>query len=329
MKHLSRNLGLLIGIILSISCAQASQLTWQVVSGGKPFMDVAVDDKGYIEGSFYKDGKPIQTKYFYVGEDYTCSSNLKEDFQVTCQNMCFPSYRQKGLNFLLNLPREEMKQCKSEKVKGGFLGFFKKPRYLGFKSEVHKITCPSGSITVTLIPQFNKEAQMITQSGNPYFKELEDRFKIKGFFAKIVIQDNKTKKDLDLYEVKELLLHKNKGSISLPQDYLKVSTQDFFPKMDNLKKKVDEFNGQKRKTLEKNSAKNEISKIQTECKKRFPAQTDLATILNLCSQDPKMKERMGNAMQKWQSLLQKELFAPSQEKFQSGIKQILEGLCKK
>ena len=327
MKNLIK-FNLIVGIFLFTSIASASQLQWQVISGGKPFMDVAIDDKGNIQGSFYKDGKALQIQYFSTGEDYTCGANLKEDFGINCQNICFPSYRQKGLNFILNLPPQEVKQCKSEKVKGGFLGF-NKPRYLGFKSDVYKITCPSGTVTVTVIPEFKSQGDLIAQSGNPYFKDLADNFKIKGFIAKVVMQDQKTKKDLDLYEVKDLTLHKDKALIAIPENYLKVSSQDFFTKMDGLKKKIDKFGAQKRKILTNHPVNLEISKIQNECKERFPAQTDLATILNLCGQDPKMKDRMSGTMQKWQGLLQKEIFAPSQEKFQSGTRQILEGFCKK
>ncbi len=236
-------------LLLEGSQAQAAErLEWDAWTAAKPFMKISVDGDGHIEGSFYKEGTLSQNKYYYTDDDYTCAQDLKESFNVNCKNTCFPSYKRKGIELSMGLPKEELQKCTVKKVKRGFLGF-KREHFLDFKSETYALSCPAGIMHITLVPKFEKYARFINKSGNTYFQETLKALKLKGFVARITIDDQETKKPLEIYEVKNLVLHKKTDPVSLPKDYLKISTQAFLLKMDELEESVAQFADKKRKLL--------------------------------------------------------------------------------
>ena len=109
----------LLSFALNVSFA-TDVLEFQSWVHGKKMMNIVVDDTGKIEGLLYKEvAKPLShnaephsvefqtvelhSKYYFIDRDYTCAKSLEPDFGAKCKNTCFPSYKQKGIDFHFNV----------------------------------------------------------------------------------------------------------------------------------------------------------------------------------------------------------------------------------
>ncbi len=313
--------------ILNISgkAQAASHLQWQAWMLDKAIADIIIDEKGHIETSYFRDGKPIQMKYYFIdtNNNYRCAENLKGEIGADCKKACFPSYRQPGLNF--SLPLQNLEACKLEKQKSGLLG----EKYLEFKSESYKISCPVGEVNLTVIPEFEKYSDFINKSGNTYFKSLLQRFQIKGLVAHVTIEDKQAKQTLKLYEAKKLSLNKNTSEINLPEGYLKIPYNPYVTKMEALGLSIGQLTAKKRAALAKSEEKKELAQLEEACEMRFPAQADKASIIILCRDDLQIGAALLAAESNWQKKLDKEIIIYAEQKLKEESAKIIEGFCKK
>ncbi len=299
----------------------SSNLEWESWILGKRLMDVSVDDGGHIKGVLYKDGREIKSKYYYTARDYTCAETLKDDFGADCSHTCFPSYNQKGIDFYINLSEGADKTCSQKTQSASFLGF---------KGQLQEITCPEGKIELTVLPEFGKYQELINKGTNDYFRKISETFKVKGFIAQVKME-GADKKVLQFYEVKNLKLKSGAAAITLPSGYAVVPNEPFLSQIAQLEKKVTEEANKKLKELsskEDAQTKLELLAIKNDCKVRFPAQKDDSLVMELCRQDPTVKEKIDVVIGKWQERVRGQVNPEIQKKFGEGTAKIIESSCK-
>ena len=333
----------LLSFALNVSFA-TDVLEFQSWVHGKKMMNIVVDDTGKIEGLLYKEvAKPLShnaephsvefqtvelhSKYYFIDRDYTCAKSLEPDFGAKCKNTCFPSYKQKGIDFHFNVQGDIMNTCSVKTVDA---------QYQGFKSTLQEIDCPQAKIAITRVPELGKFQDLINQDpnkdSNDYFKDVSKLLGVSGLITQFIVTKKDTNQAALFYEVRELRLKKNAKLVALPKKYKVIKPDPFLSLLESLELQVRNEADQKFKALsQKGDSETQLKllAIKNECKTRFPAQSDEVLLMEICRQDPKTKDQIAAVMGGWQEKIRSQINpAEIQAKFAQGTKKALEEFCK-
>ncbi len=317
--------GLKLSIILSFlfSTAWAAEtLKWESWLMNQKAVVLEADDEGNLHGIIYKKEKPIDSTFYHIKNSYTCAPDLKANYNANCQNTCFPSHNQKGVDFTLKLLSDAKYVCK-QKVEN--------TKYLGFSATTYKLDCGESNIEITAIPELEKYQNQINEGSNNYFKTAIDEFKIKGFISRIILQE-KNKNSALFYEAKNLRLEKEAPAMSFPKNYNIIQPEPFLTEVATMEKEIGSAIKKQADLLyEKKDAHVELAlaAIKKECITRFPAVKNDMLLIELCKTDKNVQDQLYKTVWNWFNKIQEEIASTVNSRLTAGTKHILEKHCNK